>query len=305
MLMLRAWPGLHLRGYWGLALGICLLVSTAEAQINPRPTTVAVLDFSDTSIGKLASEKFTATLASLPGMSVVDRDLSRAAARGARYRGSLNMSLEEARDLGAAIGCDFYVIGDANTLRRSPSTGPVYFESYASIFVVSARTGKLISWERPSFEVTTAAVAERLLLEQLAKDETRRRYLNALQKAQEDEGHEREIAFERNTPIIEEAMDEDKGDGQSLRPPRPYRSLRPAYPDSAARADAAGTVDVLVDIDKEGEVTHVGVARWAGFGLDEATANTVRQLHFFPATRDGIAIPIRVLLRYNFRRSAK
>jgi hypothetical protein len=44
------------------------------------------------------------------------------------------------------------------------------------------------------------------------------------------------------------------------------------------------------------------VARWAGFGLDEATVNTVRQLHFFPAHRDGVPIPMRVLLRYNFRK---
>ena len=212
------------------------------------------------------------------------------------------MSLEEARDLGAAIGCDFYVIGDAQTLRRSPSTGPAYFESYASIFLVSARTGKLISWERPSFEVTTAEPAERLLLEQLAKDVTRRRYLIAIERAKEDERHEREIAVERNTPVIEEVADENSSNAQGLRPPRPYRRLRPAYPDTAARADAEGTVDVLVDLDKEGEVTRVDVARWAGFGLDEATVDTVRQLHFFPAMRDRVAIPIRVLLRYNFRK---
>jgi hypothetical protein len=31
----------------------------------------------------------------------------------------------------------------------------------------------------------------------------------------------------------------------------------------------------------------------------------VQQLHFFPAMRDRVAIPIRVLLRYNFRRPAQ
>ena len=62
---------------------------------------------------------------------------------------------------------------------------------------------------------------------------------------------------------------------------------------------------MLVDVDKDGEVNRVDVARWAGFGLDEAAVDTVRQLHFFPASRDGVAIPFRVLLRYNFRRPAK
>jgi TonB family protein len=292
----------YLRQCLGCCLGIALLVSSGVAQTNPRPITVAVLDLADTSIGKLAAARFAAALASLPALSIVDRDLSRAAARGARYQGSLNMSLPEARDLGAAIGCDFYVIGDAQTLRRSPSVGPAYFESYAVIFLVSARTGKLISWERPNFEVSTAAAAERLLLEQLARDETRSRYLLAIQKAKEDERHEREIAIERNTPVIEEITGDAANEGQSLRPPRPYRRLRPVYPEAAARADAEATVDVLVDLDQQGEVTRVAVARWAGFGLDEATMNTVRQMHFFPATRDRVAIPSRVLLRYNFRK---
>lgn len=272
------------------------------AQTNPRPTTVAVLDLAETRFGKLASERVASMLASLPGISIVDRDLSRTAAHGARYRGSLNLSLPEARDLGAAIGCDFYIIGDAQTVRRSPSNGPPYFESYAAIFLVSTRTGKLISWERPSFEVTTADIAEQLLLEQLVKNETRSRYLIAIQRAKEDERHEREIAVERNTPVIEEVSDETSNEGQSLRPPRPYRRLRPGYPDTAARADAEATVDVLVDLDKEGEVTRIDVTRWAGFGLDESTVNTVRQMHFFPAIRDRVAIPIRVLLRYNFRK---
>jgi outer membrane biosynthesis protein TonB len=45
--------------------------------------------------------------------------------------------------------------------------------------------------------------------------------------------------------------------------------------------------------------------RWAGYGLNEAVIATVRQLHFRPALRDGQPVPIRVLLRYNFRRPAR
>jgi TonB family protein len=78
--------------------------------------------------------------------------------------------------------------------------------------------------------------------------------------------------------------------------------LQPSYPDSAAAAEVEAVVDVLVDLDSNGEVGNVQVARWAGFGLDEATVATVRQLHFFPAMRNGTAIPLRVLLRYNFRK---
>lgn len=237
-------------------------------------------------------------------LALVDRDLAGTAARGVGYADSLNLTIQEARDLGAAIGCDYYLIGDAQTVRRSPSTGPIYLESYASIFLISTRTGKLISWERPTFAAPTPEAAEKLLLSQLANDDTRRRYVFALRRAQDDERSQRQIDFERDTPVIAEAPAEP-GEQSGLRLPRPYRRLRPVYPDTAARADAEGTVDVLVDLDKDGEVTSVEIARWAGFGLDEATVNTVRQLHFFPALRDGLPIPMRILLRYNFRKPAR
>jgi len=87
--------------------------------------------------------------------------------------------------------------------------------------------------------------------------------------------------------------------------PKPYRRLRPAYPESAARAEVEATVDVVVDVGADGEVGQVEVARWGGFGLDEITIATVRQLHFFPASRNGIPIPMRVLLRYNFRKPSQ
>lgn len=286
----------------GLWIWLALACSNSSLAAR-RPLTIAVLDFGETGSGRKASELLGVKLAS-PVLAIVDRDLARTAARGAGYQGSLNLSLAEARDVGAAIGCDFYFLGDAQTLRRSPSTGPAYYESYASIFLVSARTGRLISWQRPNVAAATAETAEHLLLDQLSKEETRSNYLMTLERARDGERHERELAVARDTLIIEEASEEGR-ETKGLRSPRPYRRLKPVYPDTAARADAVGTVDVLADLDKDGEVNHVDIARWAGFGMDEAALDTVRQLHFFPASRDGIAIPTRVLLRYNFRRPSK
>ena len=285
-----------------LAVALSCTWAVAAGQSDQRRTRVAVLDFGATKTARLAAEKFSTALATADDIGLVDRDLSRVAARGAGYGGSLNQSLQEARDLGSAIDCDFYIIGESQTLRRSPSTGPVYFESYASLFLVSARTGRLLLWERPSFQGASSEAAEKLLLAELLASDFLHRYMIAIRRAQEDERREREVALERNTPVIEEAPDDANTETNGLRLPRPYRRLRPSYPDSAARADAEGTVDVLADLDKEGEVTRVEVARWAGFGLDQAAIDTARQLHFFPAMRNGIAIPMRVLLRYNFRR---
>jgi len=90
-----------------------------------------------------------------------------------------------------------------------------------------------------------------------------------------------------------------------MRLPRPFKRLRPEYPDSAALADAEATVDVAAEIGADGEVGDVQIVRWAGFGLDQATVATVKQMHFFPALKNGTAIPMRVLLRYNFRKPPK
>jgi TonB family protein len=276
-----------------------------NAQTSARPVTLAVLDFGDSNLARLASDKFATNLKHENNVVVLDREQVRAAARGVGYTGSINLSLNEGRDLGAALGCDFFITGDAQTLRRSPSTGPVYFDSYASIFIVSARTGRLVRWARPSFHGATAAVAEQALLAELLMGDPDPPYIISIRRAQEDERSERELTVDNHVPLIEEAPDDDKSAAsEGLRLPRPYRRFQPAYPETAARAEAEGTVDVLVDLDATGEVVQVQVARWAGFGLDQATVDTVRRLHFFPAMRDGVAIPIRVLLRYNFRKPA-
>jgi TonB family protein len=172
--------------------------------------------------------------------------------------------------------------------------------------VVSARTGRLVRWERPNFRGATQALAEQALLAELSSGRDDPAYAISIRRAQEDERSERELTSDSQVPIIEEAPDDNKSAAaEGLRLPRPYRRLVPAYPETAARAEAEATVDVLVDLDASGEVMQVDVARWAGFGLDEETVATVRRLHFFPAMRNGVAIPIRVLLRYNFRKPAK
>ena len=154
---------------------ILLILSLAAVSVSgqtlERRLNVAVLDFGDHSTGRLVSETIAENLKGNKNVSVQDRDQARAAARGASYNGSINLSLEEARHLGSVLGTDFFLVGDAQTLRRSPSTGPIYFESYASLFLVSSRTGRLITWSRPVFEAATAGGAESALIGKLATAE--------------------------------------------------------------------------------------------------------------------------------------
>jgi TonB family protein len=276
--------------------------SNSQAQSN-QPPVLSVLDFGSTRIAKQATETLRTKLRTSGDITVVDPDLSRAAAKGIGYTGSLNLTVTEARDLGAALASEFYILGDAQTLRRSSFESPVYYESYCSIFLVSARTGRLLLWERPSFETPLATAAEEKLSQYLADDALSRRVLDIIKKTRDEQRMQRKILTASAEAVIEEAPEDEKtAEVQGIRTPRPYRRLRPEYPQTAARADAEATVDVVVDVGADGEVGDVQIVRWAGFGLDESTIATVRQLHFFPAMKNGTPIPMRVLLRYNFRK---
>jgi TonB family protein len=279
----------------------CLLFLVANC---PARDSLSVLDFGSTDVGKTVAEKFRAQFRAAGDFLVADADLTRSAAMGIGYAGSLNLSVAEARDLGAVLASDFYLLGDAQVLRRSSFEKPVYYEAYCSLFLVSSRTGRLLEWQRPSFNSDQASKANELLLEHLPA--LSQKLLVVMRRASEDERIQRTVVPTSPVPLIEEAPDDEPAAAaQGLRLPRPYRRLRPEYPKTAALAEAEATVDVAVDIGADGEVGDVQVVRWAGFGLDDATVATVRQMHFFPAMKNGTAIPMRVLLRYNFRKPPK
>jgi TonB family protein len=293
------YPKLRMSRYLFVVGLITFLATTSHAQ---HPT-VSVLDFGTTTIATTAADTLRNRFRNSGELRVADADLSRAAAKGIGYSGSLNLTIGEARDLGAALAAEFFILGDAQTLRRSSFQSPVYYESYCSIFLVSARTGQLLLWDRPSFENKETKAAEDRLLQHLATDAFSGRLIAVIRKTQEEERLQRTTINATAAALIEEAPEDEKAaEVQGLRLPRPYRRLRPEFPETAARADAEATVDIVVDVGSDGEVGEIQVVRWAGFGLDDSTVATVRQLHFFPAMKNGTAIPMRVLLRYNFRK---
>ena len=290
--------------YWLASVGLLLITSSPTLAVGTqRPMRVAVLDFGSTALAKATAAEFRTNLATYDGLRVIDRDLSGAAARGSGYSGSLNLTVLEAKNLGASMDADFYLIGDAQTLRRSSFSKLVYYQAYLSVFVISSRTGALVKWERIAAESDGASNSERQLLQLLESRQTIRITDLAMRSAAAKESTERLQDLTSSAPLIEEAPEDDKiASALGIRLPKPYRRLHPLYTESAADAEVEATVDVLVDIGADGEVHQVQIARWAGFGLDESTVATVRQLHFFPAMRDGTPIPMRVLLRYNFRK---
>jgi TonB family protein len=280
--------------------------SLVPARSTDKQVSITVLEFGNTSVSSDLTEKLRTGLRSSRDFIIADVDLSMSAARGIGYSGSLNLSIEEARDLGAALAVEYFFLGDAQTLRRSSSQKPVYYESYCSVFIVSARTGKLVFWDRPSFENDEATKATQQLSQHFERSELHQRYADLIRRSRQAELAQRSVVVVKPEAVIEAAPDDEKiAEEQGLRLPRPFRRFRPEYPATAAQADAEATVDVLVDVGADGEIGAISISRWAGFGLDESTLRTVGKMHFFPALKNGTPIPMRVLLRYNFRRQPR
>src|SRR6185437_13191471 len=118
-------------------------------------------------------------------------------------------------DLGAALATDFYLLGDAQVLRRSSFEKPLYYEAYCSVFLVSSRTGRLLAWQRPSFNSDEPERASELLLKQLA--DLSRGLVVAMRRATEDERIERTHIATSPPPLIEAPADDKVAEAQGLR----------------------------------------------------------------------------------------
>src|SRR5262245_4759125 len=84
---------------------LVLIIASAQARAN-QPPVLSVLDFGSTTIAKQAADTLRTKLRATGDVSVADPDLSRAAAKGIGYTGSLNLTVSEARDLGAALATE-------------------------------------------------------------------------------------------------------------------------------------------------------------------------------------------------------
>src|SRR6266487_6335829 len=98
------------RGITSCALALFFLSTSPSFSLTVRSTRVAVLDFGISPTGLRAAGEIRKTLStkavdasSVTEFEIVDPDQSRAAALGAGFEGSLNLTLQQARDLGAAI----------------------------------------------------------------------------------------------------------------------------------------------------------------------------------------------------------
>ncbi len=208
-----------------------------------------------------------------------------------------NLTTEEAKNIGNAVGCDFFIVLKSENLRRTSFEKPLYYESYVTIFLVSTRTGKLVFWTLKSFEGEMPSVADKELFASIEGLSKEIKTQIAAISLSESKG----VA----PPILEEIPEENSPEAKNFRSPLPYKRFVPVYKSIANIYSIAATVDALVDLDEKGEVTRIEIARWAGYGLDDSVIETIKKMNWRPASRNGKPLPIRILLRYNFKKIEK
>ena len=89
--------------------------------------------------------------------------------------------------------------------------------------------------------------------------------------------------------------------GKGVSPPIPLYKPEPAYSEEARKSKYQGSVHLWIVVDAQGNVSDVRVAKPLGMGLDEKAVETVRTWKFKPAARNGVRVPVRVMVEVLFR----
>ena len=86
----------------------------------------------------------------------------------------------------------------------------------------------------------------------------------------------------------------------ALEPPTVLEQQQPTYPATGNPNGARGDVAVKIEIDRDGNVTGVALARGVAPALDRAALEAASHWRFRPALRAGVAVPSRVQLLFHF-----
>ena len=90
--------------------------------------------------------------------------------------------------------------------------------------------------------------------------------------------------------------------GPGVTAPRKVKGPSADYPERARRQKLEGTVAISLLVDENGVPQDLAVVESAGPVLDEAVLNAVKQWRFEPATKDGVRVKIRWLVRQTYKR---
>lgn len=266
-----------------------IVVSILTLSISIFAQKIAVLTPEKNAQSEKFAEKFTDSLSAK--FKVLDKDLSEAAFLSVNPEKPFNLTVQDAKLIGEAIGCQYFLLVNAFNQRRYSFELKDHFESYAVIYAVSSRTGRLAFWTLKSFNGLTPENADKLLFDSTG-DLTNELHEKLADIAKEELSAK---SFPDFAEIPEKVL-------PNFHPPLPYKRISPPYTEIASFYKVEATVDIEIYVNEMGEIVRTEIVRWAGFGLDESVAKTIRKMNWRPAEKDGKKIPIRALLRYNFKK---
>ena len=273
--------------------GVCFVVFLFVISVTAQK--VAILSPDGSEASRAFAERLEDLLVS--NFRIVDSSMSESAFASISADNKLNMTADESKAAGSAIGCDYFILIKADTLRRSSSKRAKYFESYAAVYAVSSRTGRLVFWGLPRLEGETLRDSQMLLDASAAPLAVE--IVSRLRAAAKSELAEQPVTKMESPP------DPFTSPDRSFRAPIPYRRIKPEYTADAYLYSITATIDIVVDLDERGSVLRTEIVRWAGYGLDESVEKAVRSMNWRPAERGGKPLPMRFLLRYNFKKPDK
>lgn len=92
------------------------------------------------------------------------------------------------------------------------------------------------------------------------------------------------------------------GTNARVTPPAPTYKPEPGYTPQARHDKIEGTVVLWIIVDSQGDVTDAReVSKPLGDGLDEKAIETVKTWKFKPATRNGVPVPVRIIVEITFQ----
>ncbi len=89
--------------------------------------------------------------------------------------------------------------------------------------------------------------------------------------------------------------------GGGVSAPKELFAPSPDYSEEARKAKFQGAVVLSLVVDAQGNPTEIHVVKPLGMGLDEKAIEKVRTWKFIPGKRNGVPVPVRVLLEVTFR----
>jgi TonB family protein len=297
------------------ALLACASIANAFSILKPfqekSPVRVAVIGFTqkaanyDEKAARLLEAAISDSIKMDARVSLIEGSMLRPALAGIGYEGSINLRREDARRIGAAIGCDFFITGKAEAIVRSYSKEDTHIEALIGVMIVDGRSGDLAYFDFIEEKASTAEAALSKVANSLKSKADF--YAEKMMNWRDEREVLRKDIQTKDALIepVEDIPEEGSSRSEGFKPPEFLSRVKPEYTSQAERSDISATVEASVIFSANGEIGRIEITRWAGFGLDQSAIEAIQKLKFKPAMRDGKAVSVRATVQYNFRRVEK